>query len=390
MEIQIDFHIANLDKDAELMASNNTNLIKYLPRTQFDRLLDHLSSLGYELFGPIKRDQAIVYDRIDNAEDLPIGWQDQQDGGSYRLEETGDASIFSYVVGPESWKKFIFKNQETLFTVQRDEEGKLVFQSAFEDPGKRAFIGIRSCELHGIAVQDRVFIHDDYVDPGYAKCRDNLLFVAVNCTRAASTCFCKSMQTGPQATAGFDLALTEVLNGEEHYFTLEIGSTQGAQVIEGLELVDANETQISTAQAANDQAKDQKRSLNTTELKERLYNNLENEKYWADVAERCLNCANCTQVCPTCFCSTVEETTALDGSSAGRVRYWDSCFNLNHSHIAGGSVRQSGASRYRQWLTHKLASWHDQFDTSGCVGCGRCIAWCPVGYRYHCRSTTLT
>ncbi|NJL33712.1 MAG: sulfite reductase subunit A, partial [Chloroflexaceae bacterium] len=109
-----------------------------------------------------------------------------------------------------------------------------------------------------------------------------------------------------------------------------------------------------------------------------LKHNLEHKR-WEQVAERCLSCANCTMVCPTCFCSTVEDTTALDGSHAERWRKWDSCFTVDFSFIHGGTVRRETRTRYRQWMTHKLAAWIDQFGTSGCVGCGRCIVWCPVG-----------
>ena len=109
-----------------------------------------------------------------------------------------------------------------------------------------------------------------------------------------------------------------------------------------------------------------------------LRRNLEH-RAWSRVAERCLGCANCTMVCPTCFCATVEDTTDLSGAIAERRRKWDSCFTCEFSSIHGGSIRRSGAARYRQWMTHKLSSWWQQFETSGCVGCGRCIVWCPVG-----------
>ena len=121
-----------------------------------------------------------------------------------------------------------------------------------------------------------------------------------------------------------------------------------------------------------------KRRMNTSVIRELLYNNLENP-HWDEVATRCLNCANCTMVCPTCFCTTVQDVTDLTGKHAERWRKWDSCFSTEFSYIHGGSIRTSAKSRYRQWLVHKLASWHDQFGTSGCVGCGRCITWCPVG-----------
>jgi ferredoxin len=120
------------------------------------------------------------------------------------------------------------------------------------------------------------------------------------------------------------------------------------------------------------------RHLETAGIRELLLDNLEHPR-WQTVAERCLSCANCTMVCPTCFCSSVEEVSDLTGDHVVRERSWASCFTAEHSYMNTGAVRKSTASQYRQWLTHKLATWHDQFETSGCVGCGRCITWCPVG-----------
>jgi Fe-S oxidoreductase len=120
------------------------------------------------------------------------------------------------------------------------------------------------------------------------------------------------------------------------------------------------------------------RRLDTSDLPNLLYEHLE-DSCWDKVAARCLSCANCTQVCPTCFCSDVVEVSDLLGQKSERIRRWDSCFNLDFSHVHGGNIRPGTRSRYRQWLTHKLASWIDQFGVSGCVGCGRCITWCPVG-----------
>ena len=119
-------------------------------------------------------------------------------------------------------------------------------------------------------------------------------------------------------------------------------------------------------------------AINQAHIKELLYRNLEHPR-WEDVARRCLSCTNCTLVCPTCFCTTVEDATDLSGGHAERRRRWDSCFSMDFSYIHGGYIRPSVKARYRQWMTHKLATWIDQFGTSGCVGCGRCITWCPVG-----------
>jgi sulfhydrogenase subunit beta (sulfur reductase) len=200
----------------------------------------------------------------------------------------------------------------------------------------------------------------------------------VNCGEAGGTCFCVSMDTGPKARAGFDLALTELLDGDDHRFLVEVGSAAGGAVLAGLPHGGASADDLARRRRSARTASRMGRKLDTDGLKELLQSN-PTHKRWDDVAKRCLTCANCTMVCPTCFCTTVEDHSDLTGQTAERVRKWDSCFTLDFSYIHGGSVRLEARSRYRQWMTHKLASWIDQFGTSGCVGCGRCITWCPVG-----------
>jgi ferredoxin len=118
--------------------------------------------------------------------------------------------------------------------------------------------------------------------------------------------------------------------------------------------------------------------MDTGDLPDLLYGNLDSPQ-WDLIAQRCLSCTNCTMVCPTCFCVDVQDLSDLSGQNTERQRIWDSCFNTDFSHVHGGNTRPNIRSRYRQWLTHKLASWVDQFGELGCVGCGRCITWCPVG-----------
>jgi ferredoxin len=238
---------------------------------------------------------------------------------------------------------------------------------------------VRACELNAIAIQDRVFLGGPYRDRNYGMRRAQVFIVAVDCGKAGGTCFCASMGTGPKVEAGFDLALTELCEAERHLFVIEIGSRDGAELIEALPHRPASEAEIAAAAVVVARTRGMMgRSLETEGLKELLQANPEHPR-WDAVAERCLACGNCTMVCPTCFCTTVEDTTDLDGETAERVRRWDSCFTLDFSYLHGGSVRSSTRSRYRQWMTHKLAHWFDQFGTSGCVGCGRCITWCPVG-----------
>ena len=346
-------------------------------REHLPRVLEYLSNNGYQVIGPTVREQAIVYDTLASLDDLPIGYTDEQDGGSYRLKRRHDQALFGYAVGPHAWKKFLHPPSVRLWQASRTEHG---FQIAAQqsETSKYAFIGVRSCELHAIAIQDRVFMHGDLTDPIYRARREQLCIIAVNCGQAGGTCFCVSMQTGPQVSSGYDLAVTEVLEGQSHYFVVEVGSELGMDILTTVPYRAANQSDIQRSEAiVASTAAHMGRSMDTSGIKNLLYQNLEHPQ-WEKVASRCLTCANCTMVCPTCFCTTVEDTTDLTGECAERWRRWDSCFTMDFSYIAGGSVRSSAKSRYRQWMTHKLASWIDQFGTSGCVGCGRCITWCPV------------
>ena len=208
---------------------------------------------------------------------------------------------------------------------------------------------------------------------------ESVFFLAVNCGKAGGTCFCASMGTGPKAQSGFDLALTEVLEGNRHFFVVEVGSEKGSEVLVDVPTKAASPGELeSAAQLIAAAEGSMGRKMDNKGIKELLYANLEHPR-WDNVARRCLTCSNCTMVCPTCFCTTTEDTTNLTGTEAERWRRWDSCFTLDFSYVYGGSVRATPRARYRQWMTHKLATWYDQFGSSGCVGCGRCITWCPVG-----------
>lgn len=360
-----------------------------ISKPQLQELIDRLQASGYRTIGPQVSEAAIVYDDLDSIDQLPVGYVDEQDGGRYRLQKQGSA-WFDYVVGPHSLKNFLFPPREPLVQLDRVENA---WQTTVPEPPSQplAVIGPRSCDLHAVKIQDRVFLGDNFVDPAYKARREVLFVVAVNCRRAAATCFCHSMKTGPACTLGFDLVLTEL---DEH-FVVEIGSRHGTEIMNALNWIPCSQQQLadarehsrsleielqsrSVAKSPHKSDDPRPRSLDTTDIRDLLMSNLEHPR-WDDVAQRCLSCTNCTLVCPTCFCSSVEEVTDLTGEHVQRERAWDSCFTIEHSQMSAGAVRKTTASRYRQWLTHKLATWIDQFDSSGCVGCGRCITWCPVG-----------
>jgi ferredoxin len=343
-----------------------------------DRLIEALGDRGYRVLGPTVRDGAIVYDDLESAGELPIGWTDRQDGGTYRLERRADEARFGYAVGPHSWKRFLFPPRVRLWRGRRDDNGIAAVEEEPLDETRLAFLGVRSCELHAIEIQDHVFIGGKHVDRDYAARRDGAFLIAVNCFEPGGTCFCTSMGTGPKAESGYDLALTELFDGE-HRFLIEVGSERGAELLAELPSRPAVDADLGSATTSIESAKTRMgRTMETFDIRGLLARNLEHPR-WDEVATRCLTCGNCTLVCPTCFCSAVEDETDLSGQEAERFRVWDNCFSVDYSYIHGGSIRPSGRSRYRQWMTHKLGTWFDQFGTSGCVGCGRCITWCPVG-----------
>jgi ferredoxin len=349
-----------------------------IDRAGLDALLLALQRRGYCTVGPKVRDGAIVYDELASTAELPIGWTDEQDGGRYRLKRRDDPALFGYAVGPHSWKQFLHPATLRLSATTHDDGGPRVSADSSQPP-RYAFIGVRSCELHGILIQDRVFTGGPRVDRGYQSRRAGIFVVALNCSHAGGTCFCVSMGTGPRVTAPFDLALTEVMDEAGHRFVVEVGSEVGGAVLhevphQSAESADTDAAERVVATTADHMG----RAMETGGIKELLYANFEHPR-WDDVAERCLTCGNCTMVCPTCFCFKVESVTDLAGPDDERVRSWDSCFTTDFTYTGGKPIRASARSRYRQWLTHKLAFWIDQYGTSGCVGCGRCITWCPVG-----------
>jgi len=351
-------------------------LAGHLPADQLDTLIGALLDQGYRVIAPVKRGDAITLGEIRTSESLPQGWGDEQQPGSFRLHDRQDSEFFGFAVGAGSIKQFLFPARRKLLDIDRAD----MSMRRVEDTEKPlAFLGARACDLHAIAIQDRVFMGDEFVDPFYAKRRNECIIVAVNCHLPSSTCFCTEAGGGPECREGFDVALTEVDVDGDHRFLVEVATDKGASLISSLSLGAVSDGDESIRQAIIDEAISALQpALPDTDIPVLLKGAAKSSR-WDEIANRCLNCANCTLSCPTCFCSGIEDVTDLDGTHAERWQTWSSCFTIDHSYIHGGSIRRIGASRYRQWLTHKMSFWVDQFGTSGCTGCGRCVTWCPVG-----------
>ncbi len=334
------------------------------------QLVSTLIDRGYRVVGPTVTDNAIVLAELSSADDLPEGWGVDVGPGHYRLRKRDDDALFGHSAGPQSWKQFLHPPRQKLWSSDGIEE---------QPTPRYAFLGVRACDLSAIAVLNGVLGTGTHPDKGFAGVLQRIFVVAVNCTEPGGLCFCASMGTGPEVGPGYDLALTERLDGDARRYVVDVGTDEGADVLAALTHRDAADAEIASARADVAQAADHMgRHMPAGDLRSLLAQSRESQ-HWEEVASRCLTCGNCTMVCPTCFCTSVEDVTDLTGQHAERWMEWASCFEFDFTFVHEGSVRQSGASRYRHWLTHKLGTWHDQFGTSGCVGCGRCIAWCPTG-----------
>ncbi|MFE9028379.1 4Fe-4S dicluster domain-containing protein [Streptomyces iakyrus] len=350
-----------------------------LDRDGLSALVQLLGARGRTVIGPTVRDGAVVLDEIASADDLPFGWGTEVEAGRYRLVPRADGAVFAHTAGPQSWKTFLHPQREKLWSAERTPDGHLSVTEENPERPSYAFLGVRPCDLRAIAIQDRVLAGGRYRDKGYEERRTGAFLIAAECTEPGATCFCVSMGGGPAADAGFDLALTEVLDETGHRFLVRAGSEAGQDVLAQVPRRPADPATADAARAAVDAARDRMgRAMPPVDLRTLMGESLEADR-WDDVAARCLTCGNCTMVCPTCFCTTTEEVTDLTGGHAERWLRWDSCFDVDFSYLHGGPVRSSARSRYRQWLTHKLSTWYEQFGSSGCVGCGRCVTWCPVG-----------
>jgi ferredoxin len=348
-------------------------------------LVRALRADGYTVVGPTVRDDAVVLAELTTGEELPSGWGVAAEPGRYRLVPRDDGAVFANSAGPQSWKQFLHPARRLLFSVDRGEDWGEDGGSAGEPPARYAFVGVRPCDLVAIGVLDGVLGRGATPDPDFTARRDGVFVVVANCTEPGGVCFCVSMGGGPRAGTGYDLALTERVDAAGHRFLAEAGTPAGERVLAGLGGRDATAADVATADADLVAAAGRMgRAMPEVDLRDLLAANRESPR-WDDVAARCLACGNCTMVCPTCFCTTTEDVTDVTGEHAERWQRWDTCFSLDFSYMHGGgqggdgAVRGGTGARYRQWISHKLSTWHDQFGTSGCVGCGRCIAWCPVG-----------
>ncbi len=341
-------------------------------RDSLKTLVSNLRSMGYTVVGPKVEDGAVCLGEIEGIADLASGVVDFQAPGRYRLEGHSE-STFSAVNGPHSAKKYLHPAWVPMLKLTDGQE-RLRMESVPHADKKYAFLGLRPCDLKAVEVLDRALMAPGLKDPVYTPLREASVIIVVNCGRAGENCFCASMGTGPKSDGGYDLALTEL----DDRLIVDIPDGK-AKLMDGAELRPASQQDIRDELDLVQRVKDgMHKSIERQDPSDFMYEGSESP-VWSEVAQRCLSCGNCTMVCPTCFCNTLQDVTDLKDGSVTRERVWDSCLSKKFTYSVGGNPRLERKARYRQFVMHKFAYWPDQFKLYGCVGCGRCITWCPVG-----------
>ncbi len=349
----------------------------YFAHTHLQQLIDTLVTSGYQCVGPQVLDGAIVFADLSSVEQLPRGITDTQLPGHYRLSKSSSTAYFSWANGPQAIKPLLFHPRETLWQAARNEQGEIEFMPVIDNIKPVAIIGARACDIAAMKLQDQHFLQQQYVDPYYRQRREKTLLIAVNCGHPAETCFCHSTGDGPfvepRDAAAVDIILTELEEG----FLAQANTESGLSILATLKPQASTEQQLVEADHIKSRASQQQRALPEIDIASTLMQKLEHAG-WDEIANECLSCGNCTSVCPSCFCHSESDIMSLDANTVDHTREWDSCFTAGHSYVHGISIRADTSQRYRQWLTHKFSSWHEQYGRSGCVGCGRCITWCPA------------
>jgi len=334
-------------------------------------LLRNLRSEGYTVLGPKLEDGVVRLSEVQSTDELARGIVDSQSPGQYRARAAGD-EIFSAVNGPLSVKNYLHPGEVAVAEIGRS-GGK--YGTEILLPGKRyAFLGVRPCDLAAVKVLDRSLLVEGFEEPTYADLRKASLIIVVNCGRAGANCFCASMGTGPWAAGDYDIALTELPDR----FIVDLDG-RFLPLFDGVGLAPAADKDLRDERDLRERVTaGMRKRIESPDPAVGMYEGIDSP-VWSEVAERCLACGNCTMVCPTCFCNTTKDITNLADGTVTKVRSWESCLSVDFTQNAGWNPRRERKARYRQFVMHKFAYWTDQSGLYGCVGCGRCITWCPVG-----------
>lgn len=302
----------------------------------------------YEVIAPVDCEGVVLFKRVTNPSEIVL--------------EVSNAKI--------PVKNVLFQQTETLFTFS---QGKPVTVNTPGDTGKTVVLGVRPCDAQGLAVLDSVFA-GEYEDP-YVKKRENTVLIGLNCLTPGVNCFCTSVDGRPFSSKYTDVQLTDL--GET--YLVEVKTDKGKEIIDSIKdlFEPAAEEDIKKKEELEKKALNAiQRTIQTDGIVDRLEEIFENP-FWKNIAIKCLGCAACTYVCPTCHCFDMQDETA--GMKGARIRVWDSCMYPEYTqHASGYNPRPERMNRVRNRVYHKFNYFPKNCAVVACTGCGRCIEVCPV------------
>ncbi len=321
------------------------SMIKKLSKDSFPLFINKIAETQ-QIYGPVRQGKRVSYQRISSAVDLAS----------------------DYVIPDISAKAFAFPKIEKLFSYTKNKNEVDVQDINLENIPQRVIVGIRPCDAAGMESLKAIFGWDP-ADPIFKTRLERTTFVGFSCTHSDDYCFCTSLEGGPGNTKGSDILLTKTDTGD---YIAEIITPKGEAIVALAPdlFQDAGDLKKESYLA------DVPKRFEVSGLQDKV-NAAFDTTAFDEYAMRCMGCAACAYVCPTCACFDIQDETK--GSKGQRVRLWDSCgAKLFTLHTSGHNPRETQGARWRQRLMHKFSYMPERLEVRGCVGCGRCSRSCPV------------
>ncbi|MBS7611619.1 4Fe-4S dicluster domain-containing protein [Candidatus Bathyarchaeota archaeon] len=313
------------------------------------RLLDEFTKHGYTVYGPIVKGKSWVFSKVSSIREL-------------------DLNYTRTILPP---KKLLHPVKNRIFDFKLN-DGFEVFESC--NVKNIVIFGIHPCDLRAIEKLDEFFSQHPE-DVCYEARRKRTLIVGLTCNAVDEKCFCNSLGTGPEASTGFDILITQISDG---FFLVEVGSSKGLDILKTLDLAEAKPEHFEAKRKHIEHLKSSFTKTADFEGLATLAKDKLDHKIWVETAERCLSCGNCSMVCPVCYCFDLYDSLDLTLKEGVRIMELDSCQLLEYAEVAlGGNFRKERSQRLRHWLLCKFGAAGGSTYTS-CIGCGRCIVYCPA------------
>ena len=296
-----------------------------------------------------------------------------EDNVLFKPVQKGTTFLTTFANTKNAPKNFMFPRSELLLKYTRTPKG-VQFASDAPEAQRTVLFGARPCDARSFALLDMLFDQEKWKDPYYIDKRAKTTVIALACAHPPyASCFCTSVGGSPTSSDGADILLTDL--GEN--YLAEFITEKGAKLLSYFGDSKADKAADKAKEKiAGESAGEIKVKIPAKEIKPWLDANFEHP-FWATIHQKCLACGTCTYLCPTCHCFDISDE--MKGADGKRIRNWDSCmFPLFTKETSGHNPRSSQKERWRQRAMHKFRYYVDNFGAIACVGCGRCVMYCPV------------